>query len=224
MSGPGRGYRAGISLRQLFRILPTDQRAEAWFIEQRWPGGVVCPHCGSVRVQDGAKHKSMRFRCSEKECGKRFSTKTGTVMEGSKLGYQTWLVATYILSTSLKSVSSTKLARDLGITQRSAWFLAHRIRAALAADRPVFEGPVEVDETYVGGRLKNRSRATRERMANEMGWGGVASKEPIVGVRDRSAGHVAARAIEISDRVTLEDFLAEHTAPDATVYSDGAQQ
>ncbi len=175
-------------------------------------------------MQTGAKHKTMPFRCREKECGKRFSTKTGTVMEGSKLGYQTWLVASYILSTRLKSVSSTKLARDLGITQRSAWFLAHRLRAALAAERQAFTGPVEVDETYVGGRLKNRSRATRERRANEIGWGGVAGKEPIVGVRDRATGHVAARAIEIADRVTLEDFLAEHAAPSATVYSDGASQ
>ncbi len=224
MSGPGRGYRAGISLRQLFRIFPNDERAEAWFIRQRWPQGVVCPHCGSFNVQTGAKHKTMPFRCREKECGKRFSTKTGTVMEGSKLGYQTWLVAAYILSTSLKSVSSTKLARDLGITQRSAWFLAHRLRAALAAEGQAFTGPVEVDETYVGGRLQNRSRATRERMANEMGWGGVAGKEPVVGVRDRATGQVAARAIEIADRVTLEDFLIEHAAPGATVYSDGAQQ
>lgn len=224
MSGPGRAYRAGISLKQLFRIFPDDQRAEAWFIERRWPDGMVCPHCGSKNVQTGAKHKTMPFRCREKECAKRFSTKTGTVMEGSKLGYQTWLVAAYILSTSLKSVSSTKLARDLGITQRSAWFLAHRLRAALAAERPVFEGPVEVDETYVGGLRKNLPRGTREAMANEGGWGGAAGKEPVVGIRDRATGQVVARAIYIADRKTLVDFVIEHTAPGATVYSDGARQ
>jgi len=222
VSGPGRSYRAGISLQQLFRIFPNDQRAEAWFIERRWPGGVVCPHCGSVRVQDGAKHKSMRFRCRERECGKRFSTKTGTVMEGSKLGYQTWLVAAYILSTSLKSVSSTKLARDLDISQRTAWFLAHRLRAALDVQHPRFEGPVEVDETYVGGRHRNKPRAVRDRMALEMGWGGAAGKEPVVGVRDRATGQVAARAVYIADRPTLMGFLVEHTKPGATVYSDGA--
>lgn len=145
-------------------------------------------------------------------------------MEGSKLGYQTWLVATYILSTSLKSVSSTKLARDLGITLRSTWFLAHGIRAALAEDRPVFEVPVEIDETYVGGLRQNMPRATRERRALEMGWGGVVGREPIVGMRDRASGNMAARAIEIADRDSLEDFLIEHAAPGATVYSDGAQQ
>ncbi|MDE2903169.1 MAG: IS1595 family transposase [Chloroflexota bacterium] len=224
MSGPGRSYRTGISLQDLFRLFPDDEAAEAWFIKKRWPGGVVCPHCGSTNVQEGAKHPSMPFRCREKECGKRFSTKTGTIMEGSKLGYQTWLVAAYLLSTSLKSVSSTKLARDLNITQRSAWFLAHRLRAALKAEGQRFYGPVEIDETYVGGRYKNRPRAVRDRMALEMGWGGSAGKEPVVGIRDRPTGHVAARAIYIADRRTLLNFLYEHVKLGSTVYSDGAAQ
>ena len=93
----------------------------------------------------------MSFRCLEKECGKRFSAKTGTVMEGSKLGFQTWMVATYLLTTNLKSVSSMKLPRDLDINQRSAWFLAHRLRTALGQHDGLFAGPVEADETYVGG-------------------------------------------------------------------------
>ncbi len=224
MSGPGRSYRTGISLQDLFRLFPDDEAAEAWFIKKRWLGGVVCPHCGSTNVQEGAKHPSMPFRCREKECGKRFSTKTGTVMEGSKLGYQTWLVAAYILSTSLKSVSSTKLARDLNITQRSAWFLAHRLRSALDIQYPQFEGPVEVDETYVGGCYKNKPKAVRDRMAFEFGWGGTVGKEPVVGVRDWATGRVAARAIEIPDRVTLEDHVIKYTAPGAMVYSDGASQ
>ena len=222
--GPGRAHRTGITLSELFKTFPDNATAEAWFIQCRWPGGMVCPHCGSTRVQTGAKHKSMPFRCREKECAKRFSTKTGTIMEGSKLGYQTWLVAAYILSTSLKSVSSTKLARDLGITQRSAWFLAHRLRAALAAEGQVFLGPVEVDETYVGGLRQNMPRAIRERLADQGGWGGPSGKTPVVGMRDRETSHVAARAIEFADRMTLQDFVVEHAAPGATVYSDGAPQ
>lgn len=91
----------------------------------------------------------MPYRCRERECGKRFSAKTGTVMEGSNLGFQTWTIATYLLSTSLKSVSSMKLHRDLNINQRSAWFLAHRLREALADQGEICIGPVEVDETYV---------------------------------------------------------------------------
>ena len=137
----GKSDREGISLVELFRRWPNDAAAEAWFVERRWPRGITCPHCGSVNVQTGAKHKTMPYRCREKECAKRFSTKTGTVMEGSKLGFQTWAIATYLLSTSLKSVSSMKLHRDLNINQRSAWFLAHRLREALADRQEAFEGP-----------------------------------------------------------------------------------
>ena len=146
----------------LFRRFPDDATVEAWFIKRRWPEGVHCPHCGSTNVQTGAKHKTMPNRCREKECAKRFSAKTGTVMEGSKLGFQVWMIATYLLSTSLKSVSSMKLYRDLSINQRSARFLAHRLRKALAEDGGVFDGPVEVDETYFGGRRKNMSNAKRK--------------------------------------------------------------
>ena len=97
----------------------------------------------------------MPFRCREKECAKRFSAKTGTIIEGSKLGFQVWMIATYQMKTSLKSVSSMKLQCDLNINQRSAWFLAHRLRVALADEGGVFSGPVEIDETYMGGKMKN---------------------------------------------------------------------
>ncbi len=92
----------------------------------------------------------MSYRCREKGCAKRFSAKTGTVMEGSKLGFQTWMVATLLLSTNPKSVSSMQLHRDLNINQRSAWFLAHRLRVALATQRGAFANPVETNEILRG--------------------------------------------------------------------------
>ena len=131
-------------------MFPDNETAEAWFIQQRWPRGVCCPKCGSLNVQTGAKHPTMSFQCREKACGKLFSTKTGTVMEGSKIVYQDWIVAAFLLMTSLESVSSMKLHRDLSIRQKSAWFLARRVRAALSEDSKLFSGPVEVDETYMG--------------------------------------------------------------------------
>ena len=85
---PGKSFRAGISLVQIFRMFPDDATAEAWFVARRWPTGVACPHCGSLNVQTGARHATMPYRCREKQCAKRFSPKTGTVMEGSKLGLQ----------------------------------------------------------------------------------------------------------------------------------------
>ena len=106
----------------------------------------------------------MPYRCRERDCGSRFSVRTGTAMEGSKLGYQTWAIAIYLLTTNLKGVSSMKLHRDLGITQKSAWHLAHRIRKAWSGeDDDPFYGPVEVDETYIGGREQNRHSSQRRR-------------------------------------------------------------
>ena len=125
---PGKAFRKGISLKQIMRMFPDDETAEKWFIEQRWPSGICCPVCGSLNVQTGTKHKTMPYRCREKECVKKFSTKTGTVMEGSKIGYQDWVIATFDIMTNLKSVSSMKLHRDLGITQKSAWPLGRRGR------------------------------------------------------------------------------------------------
>ena len=178
----------------LFQRFPDDAAAEAWFVHRRWPNGVHCPHCGSTNVQTGAKHKTMPYRCREKECAKRFSAKTGTVMESSKLGFQVWMIATYLLSTSLKSVSSMKLHRDLNINQRSAWFLAHRLRKALAEEGDVFDGPVEVDETYFGGRRKNMSNAKRKTL-KDIGRGAV-GKTAVVGAKDRRTNKVAAKVVE----------------------------
>ena len=197
---------------------PDDATSEAWFISRRWPNGIACPHCGSTNVQTGAKHKSMPFRCREKECAKRFSAKTGTVMEGSKLGFQVWMIATYLFSTSLKSVSSMKLHRDLNIDQRSAWFLAHRLRVALAEQGEVFAGPVEVDETYFGGRRKNMSNSKRKELE---GTGrGTAGKVAVVGAKDRDSNRVAAKVVENTDAPTLQGFVREHAGEEATVYTD----
>ena len=105
----------------------------------------------------------MPCRCRKKKCGrKRFSVRTKTVMDSSNLGFQSWAIAKFLLLTSLKSVSSMKLHRDLQITQKSAWHLAHRLRLALAEDGGLFSGPVEVDETYLDGKKLSPRRRSRE--------------------------------------------------------------
>jgi transposase-like protein len=204
---------------QAMRMFPHDAAAEQWFIRVRWPQGPQCPHCGagSHRVQSGAKHKTMPFRC--RACRKRFSVRSGTVMQHSNLGYQVWAMAIYLFTTSLKSVSSMKLHRDLDIAQNSAWHLSHRIRAALCSAGTGFAGPVEVDETYLGGKRKNMPNAVRKQLTGR----GPVGKTAVVGAKDRATKQVVAKAVPATDKHTLQGFVKDHADRQATVYTDEAR-
>lgn len=214
---PGKHFRVGLSARKFFERFPSEYAAEKWFIEKRWPNGICCPECGSLNVLTTAKHKTMPLRCREKECGKHFSTKTGTFMQSSKIGYQDWLYAIYLVATNLKGVSSMKLHRELEITQKSAWHLAHRIRRAWkdGADIP-FLGPVEADETYVGGIRKNMNKSKRK----ELDGRGVKGKVAVAGVKDRRTHRVVAKVVEDTTAETLQGFVLGKTVPGASVYTD----
>ena len=126
---PGRADRSGISLVDCFRLFPDDVSAEAFVESARWPEGPVCPHCSGGRISRVKNRKPMQLRC--KDCRKHFSVNYGTVMQDSKLGIQVWLLAVYLLTTGLKGTGSMKLHRDLGVTQKTAWHLAHRIREGI---------------------------------------------------------------------------------------------
>ena len=217
---PGKAYRNGLSLKAILRRFPDDANAEAWFIEQRWPKGICCPYCGSLNVQVGCKHKTMPFRCRERVCARKFSVRTNAVMESSKIGYQDWLVAMFLVTTNLKSVSSMKLHRDLEITQQSAWFLAQRLRKALSEDGNLFRGQVEVDETYFGGKRKNMPNSKRKELTGR-GSVGV-GKTAVVGAKDRSTNQVAANVVASTDAEILQGFVKDNADPDATVYTDDA--
>ncbi|MXW47825.1 MAG: IS1595 family transposase [Gammaproteobacteria bacterium] len=216
--GPGKNFRKGITIKELFRLFPDDATAEAWFVEQRWGDQIRCPHCGSDKVLISDSHKSMPYRCRDyRNCGKRFSVKTGTVMECAKIGYQDWLIATYMLTTSLKSVSSMKLHRELGITQKSAWFLAHRLRKALEATENQFMGPVEVDESYFGGKERNKHWDKKLNAGR-----GTVGKTAVVGAKDRESNEVNAKVVESTDKETLQEFVHDNAQSGSTVYTDDA--
>ena len=181
--GPGQSFRKGLSLPELVRMFPDDAAAEAWLVDTRWPDGVQCPNCGSWRVQSGTAHKTMPYRC--RECRKRFSVRSKTVMAASNLGFQVWLLAIYLLTTGIKGTSSMKLHRDLGVTQKTAWHLSHRIRAMWQAGDFLLSGPVEADETYIGGKETNKHESRKLKLGR-----GTIGKTPVTGVKDRSTKEV----------------------------------
>ncbi len=216
-TAPGKSFRSGLTTGQFFKMFPDNAAAEKWFTEQFWPNGICCPRCGSLSVQTGANHKTMPYRC--RDCRKRFSTKTGTYMEASNIGYRDWLYAVYLFCTNLKGVASMKLHRELGISQKSAWFMAHRIRKAWGTEsQELFAGPVEADETWVGGKRRNMPKSKRAQLEGR----GPVGKIAVVGVKDRATKRVSAKVVADTTAESLQSFVQENIKPGATVYTDDA--
>ena len=227
---PGRFYREGISLLDLFAMFPDEDAATTWFEMDRWGEGLYCPHCGSCsdRVSIVPSGKPMPFWCGD--CRSYFSVRTGTVMERSQIPLQKWAIGLYLYVTNLKGVSSMKLHRDLDITQKSAWFMLHRIRLACqAATEPVtgpartkavlgqvepMDGPIEVDETYIGGKEVNKHA---DKKLNVRGTYG---KAIVAGIKDRKTKQVRVQVVQNADQQTLHDFIDQNARSGTWKYTD----
>ena len=208
--------RKGISLIELVEnLFPDEESAYRWFYEKRWPNGPCCPHCGSLNIQEGTPHKTMTHRCWDCPGKREFSLRVGTVMESSKLSYRTWAMAIYLIITNLKGVSSWKLHRDLKITQKTAWHLEHRIRKALEANGVLFSGPVEVDESYFGGRERNKHESKKLHSGR-----GPSGKTAVVGMKDRKTNKISASVVQGTTRADLEGFIQKRVEPGSKVYTD----
>ena len=215
-AAPGKSHRQGITLIELTRLFPDEDAARTWFEAQVWPNGRACPHCGSVRTHE-ASHAKSPYRCSD--CRHYFSVKTGTALEASKIPLRLWAFAIYLEVTSLKGVSSMKLHRDLGVTQKTAWFMLHRIRESWAQETAgPLDGPLEADEMYVGGKHKNKPKAQRPKL----GRGKRAKREQVIvaGVKDRATNRVHASPVASNDWETLTAYVRRYATRDTAVYTD----
>ena len=201
---------------QLFAMFPDEATATTFIERVIWANGRCCSKCGCVNTRPVPNATPMPYWCPD--CRSYFSVRTGTPMAKSNVPLRKWMIAIYLCLTSLKSVSSMKLHRDIGVRQSTAWFMLHRIREAWAGNSGgVFAGPVEVDETFMGGKAKNMHAATRTHLS---GRGGI-DKMAVAGIKDRGTKQVRARVVPNTDGPTLRGFVAAHTQPDAMVYSDG---
>lgn len=218
---PGKSHRKGLTFLQVDEMFGTEEAAKTWLEEQRWPHGPHCPKCGSLNVQANIKHKTQTHRCRGCTSGKggksktMFTLRTGTVMEGSKLTYRVWAIAIYLFMTNIKSVSSMRLHRELGIGQKAAWFLMHRLRKSFEAETVPFDGPIEADETYVGGKRRDMSNAKRRELQDASR--GSVEKAAVVGVKDRATNEVRVRYVESTDTLDVAGFVAEHAKLDSKV-------
>jgi len=189
-----------------------EQTCQEYFEQIRFQDGEYCPHCGNVLVYRFSNGK--RFRCSA--CKKDFTIKTGTVFGESKISLQKWFVAIYLLTTAKKGVSSIQLAKQVGVTQKTAWFMDHRIRKALAQNKLQLFGNVEMDETYIGGKERNKHLAKRTKGTQGRN---LQTKTPIFGMLQRK-GDVKAKVVGDVKMRTLEKEIIQHVQLGTQLYSD----
>jgi transposase-like protein len=186
----------------------------------RWPDGVTCPHCNGKRVSYLSSRRI--WKCMAKECHKQFSVKTGTIFEDSPITLDKWLTAVWLVVNCKNGISSYEIMRHLGVTQKSAWFMLHRIRLAMQNNsfmRMGQEGgPVEADETFIGGKPKNMHLRKRKLAKN----GSFHIDKPAVfGMLDRSTREVRAKVIPSVKREVLQKEILDQVAPGSKVFTDG---
>lgn len=189
----GKLFRKGISFVELTRRFPDYATSEAWFIKVGWPEGVLCPKCGSYSIQESATSKPQHYH-SWRDGRKDFRVKTYTLKHSSPLGFQFWSIAIFLCLTNLKSDLSMKLHRNLGVTQKADWYLAHRILDIWAN---MFTGPAEADESYFGGK----------RMRNKLIGRGTVGKVAVASVKDRFIKRVPVRSVSQTEASALQIFV-----------------
>jgi transposase-like protein len=206
-----------ISTFQLFERFPDKESARVYLESLLWPAGVVCPVCkGQERI---TVRKAGYYRCNA--CQEDFTVRTGTVMERSHIPLHKWLYAMYLLVTARKGISSLQLAKEIGVTQKSAWFLLHRLREACGKDLRKLRGIVEIDETYVGGKERNKHADKKLNLGR-----GAVGKTAVLGMRERGGRMKAMPLFDTSIEAiqgaiySNVEYGAELHTDEAPVYAD----
>jgi transposase-like protein len=211
------------SLIQASRYFADPDVCVDFVASMRWPNGVTCPHCGGKRVSYLSSRRI--WKCMAKDCHKQFSVKTQSVFEDSPITLDKWLVAVWLVVNCKNGISSYEIARDVKVTQKSAWFMLHRIRLALAGDTVGMfggpgSGPVEVDETFVGGKVHNMHRSRARAKYFDRPAKGTKGKAIVMGIHDRNLRQVRAKVVPDVDRATLQDEILANVEKKSKIYTD----
>jgi len=206
------------------RQFPTDDACKTYLVSKRWPAGVRCPRCQAKEKVYALKARPFHWTCKNKDCGGRngyrFSIITATIFEDTKVGLKLWFKVGYLMLTSKKGISALQIHRvifgeDSGSDWRTSWYMCHRWRAAMTGDVLKLDGEVEVDETFVGGKAKNRHGGLK-RGRRKTGRAGIIGKVAVIGAIARK-GNVVCKIIEETDRHTLQGFVREAVSSDVSL-------